>query len=723
MLTEEDMEEFLSKKFQSEGGDFNSQNLISATFTGNETTNSYENVAWFNNQAYHSPATSLSYLDQAFIRFVANRSDFAMKLINSPLPRKTSARVQEELVGSLSGFSIAFNIVLGFSFLAASFCLFLVRERVDRSSLLQTLAGVDPFCFWFSTFVWDFVNFITPCLVLMIMFAAFTIEELNDNAGIVFLLFILYCWSSLPLMYSLSFLFVVPSTALVRLTIINMITGLASIIAVNILYLLGLNDIAETLNWIFLFLPQYCLGQGLADVYTNHKMVNVCTSTAAMEETCKTSDINFQTDYLAWESYGVGKSVTFLGVQGVIFFIIIFLIEFDYLPLAWRLLSSAIKWLFSKVVPRNGTGPLRRTSAEDDEDVVNEKKRLNETPLEELIKTDRLLIHNLRKVYETGSNSFVAVDNLCIGIPGGECFGLLGINGAGKTTTFKMLSGDYKSTSGTAYLEGFNINKDLRKVQQRLGYCPQFDGLIEQMTGAETIRMFARLRGVPEAEIPNCVESLGKNLHFAQHLYKNCGTYSGGNKRKLGTAIALVGNPPVVLLDEPSTGMDPGARRMLWDALADVRSQGCSIVITSHSMEECEALCTRLAIMVNGQLRCLGGPQHLKNRFGQGYTIEMKMPISATDFSAPTTFMKQNFPGCDVKDDHQGLITCQVKQYLPDGTALKLSKVFYLMEKSKSEVGVMEYTVSQTTLEQVFLSLVRWQKEAADNDDADKKND
>uniref|UniRef100_F6USW1 ABC transporter domain-containing protein n=1 Tax=Ciona intestinalis TaxID=7719 RepID=F6USW1_CIOIN len=705
----EDIELFLANKYLKEGGDFNTENLIAGSFLTNTATNTSKSIAWFNNQAYHTPASTLLYMDQAYIRMVGDGvyKNFTMEIWNSPLPRNSTNRVQEQLLGSLSGFLIAFNIVLGFSFLAASFCIFLVRERVDRSSLLQALAGVDPVCFWMSTFTWDFINFITPCLLTMIMFAAFSVTEFTNHAGIAILLFILYCWASLPLMYVLSMFFQVPSTALVRITILNIITGLASIITVNVLRLLSLNKEANILDWVFLLMPQYCLGQGLADLYANDQMVNICTSDPFLEIYCREMGFDFQTNFLAWNQYGVGRFATFLGSQGVVFFIILFMVEFDVVQRAWN----------SFKIRHNSTQkPMMAALSAllEDDDVAEERDRINNTDLPNLVVTDRLIIKNLRKVYKSGSTSHVAVDQLCVGIPEAECFGLLGINGAGKTTTFKMITGDYRPTSGSAFLDGYDVRTQLRMAQQRMGYCPQFDALIEQMTGAETLRMFARLRGVPESDIPACINNLGRILHFSEHIDKPCETYrSGGNKRKLSTAIALVGNPPVVLLDEPSTGMDPGAKRMLWDAIAAVRSSGCSIVITSHSMEECEALCTRLAIMVNGKLRCLGGPQHLKSKFGEGYTIEMKVKSNP---GLSKVYMEDNFPGSTLKDEHQGLLTYHVPQYKVDGSNLNLSMVFELMEQGKSESKISDYTVSQTSLEQVFLSLVRWQREATEVD-------
>ena len=171
--------------------------------------------------------------------------------------------------------------------------------------------------------------------------------------------------------------------------------------------------------------------------------------------------------------------------------------------------------------------------------------------------------------------------------------------------------------------------------------------------------MFARLRGIPERQIKEVVEIEITRLDLKKHAHKKCGTYryvvlailspsslppsflslslslcmselhtsidncSGGNKRKLSTAIALVGNPPIVLLDEPTTGMDPTTRRYLWDVVIGVIKEGRSVVLTSHSMEECEALCTRLAIMVNGSFKCLGSIQHLKNKWGFALILQL----------------------------------------------------------------------------------------------------
>merc|ERR1712013_772300 len=167
-----------------------------------------------------------------------------------------------------------------------------------------------------------------------------------------------------------------------------------------------------------------------------------------------------------------------------------------------------------------------------------------------------------------------------------------------------------------------------RKFLQKIGYCPQFGSIIPQLTGRELLTLMCRVRGVPSTMVVYEVQRWTDFLGIGEYIERESGSYSGGNKRKLNVSMALVGEPPLIFLDEPSTGVDPVARRNLW-----------------KSIEECEALCDRLAIMVNGQFQCFGTTTHLKNKFAQGFTI--------------LTRLKQT--GVDV-EDHDNLDECNAKQ-------------------------------------------------------------
>ena len=222
------------------------------------------------------------------------------------------------------------------------------------------------------------------------------------------------------------------------------------------------------------------------------------------------------------------------------------------------------------------------------------------------------------------------------------------------------------------------------------------------MTARETLRMFARIKAVPPQQLEDYIEQLLVRVGVRPHADRPCGTYSGGNKRKLSLAIALVGRPLVAFLDEPSTGMDPVARRHMWgvigDALADT-----SVVLTSHSMEECEALCHRLGVMVGGRFRCLGSTQRLKSRYGDGYALEIKcLPKDADTIKA---FVARTSRGAVLEEVHAG----QLKYKLPRA-GLTLSSLFAAIEANRA-LGIRDYSVSQPTLEQVFLSMARQQEE------------
>jgi len=287
---------------------------------------------------------------------------------------------------------------------------------------------------------------------------------------------------------------------------------------------------------------------------------------------------------------------------------------------------------------------------------------------------------------------------------------LLGVNGAGKTTTFRMLTGDEIFSRGSAHTSLYTINKNRKKFLSRVGYCPQFDGLVGVLTGREMLEMFCRLRGVPNRYIKQETDKWLK----AQGLFESgdveCRNYSGGMKRRLSVAMAMMGDPPVILLDEPTSGVDPVARRFFWSVIAQVKGTGQCTVLTSHSMEECEALCSRLGIMVNGQLQCLGNVEHLKDKFAKGYSLILKLNHSVPSTSEEVTTLKKEicslFDPCELKDEHQNVLQYQVVDM-----GVPWDVIFTNMENIKSSYkGIVEdYSVSQTTLEEVFLSFARKQ--------------
>ncbi|XP_068596125.1 phospholipid-transporting ATPase ABCA1-like [Brachionichthys hirsutus] len=483
-------------------------------------------------------------------------------------------------------------------------------------------------------------------------------------------------------MYPASFFFKIPSTAYVVLTSVNILIGINGSISTFVMELFGNNEIGginDILKNVLLIFPHFCLGRGLIDMVKNQAMAD------ALE---RFGENRFRSP-LEWDM--VGKNLFAMAVEGVVFFIITVLIQYRFF-----------------IKPRS-VSKLTKLEAlgEEDEDVARERQRI----LQGLRHGDILELRQLTKVYKR--NQKPAVDRLCVGIPPGECFGLLGVNGAGKTTTFKMLTGDTMVTSGEAFLAGNSILREIDDVHQNMGYCPQFDSINELLTGREHLELYAILRGVPEKEVCDVAEWGIRKLGLVKYADKAAGSYSGGNMRKLSTAMALIGAPPVVFLDEPTTGMDPKARRALWNCIHSVIKEGRSVVLTSHSMEECEALCTRMAIMVNGRFRCLGSVQHLKNRFGDGYTIILRVAGPHPDLLPVIKFVESELSGSTLKEKHRNML-----QYQLPSSLTSLTHIFSILAKNKDLLRIEDYSVTQTTLDQVFVNFAKDQSDDYHSKDA-----
>ena len=214
--------------------------------------------------------------------------------------------------------------------------------------------------------------------------------------------------------------------------------------------------------------------------------------------------------------------------------------------------------------------------------------------------------------------TLVAVNGLNLSIERGEMFALLGPNGAGKSTTIKMLTTLLPPTAGTARVEGLDVVRQAGSVRRIIGYVPQMLSADGTLTGRENLLVFARLYDVPRRERRTRVEDALGFMGLADSADKLVRQYSGGMIRRLEIAQSMIHNPRVLFLDEPTVGLDPAARRAMWEYIGELRERtGATIVLTTHQMEEADALCNRVAIMHQGNLVALGTPGELKASIGK----------------------------------------------------------------------------------------------------------
>uniref|UniRef100_A0A667IEI3 ABC transporter domain-containing protein n=1 Tax=Lynx canadensis TaxID=61383 RepID=A0A667IEI3_LYNCA len=660
-------EDLLLDKAEEEPEGFDFKYVVAASFEdqGNHTTV----TALFNNQAYHSPAVALALVDNFLFKLLSGATA-SITASNHPQPK--SALEASEDIFSPKGHYLVINLLFGIAFLSSSFAILTVKERSTKAKHIQFVSGVYVATFWLSALLWDLITSLVPSLLLLVRAAWFR----DPPPHAIILVLMLYSWASIPLVYLSSFCFRNEGSAflLFSVTLTDQ----------------GRTRVSESLDHAFLMLPGHCLGMALFNLYYNYGLQKLCKtrnlSQSECNKFCEYQGYTVQESIYAWESLGMGKYLAALAILGSVYLILLFLIE-----------TNVLRELKARFSDLNGKQE-RVTSVPRDQDVQEEAKTV-QTSLKKLREENPLVLKDVSKVYGR-KVPLLAVNKVSFAAQAEECFGLLGVNGAGKTSIFKMLTGEEPITSGDAFIRGLSISSHLRKVRQWVGYCPQFDTLLNHMTGWETLVMYARIRGIPERHIGTCVEQILEELLMYAYTDKLVKTYSGGNKRKLSTGVALIGEPSVVLLDEPSTGMDPVARRLLWGTVARARKSGKAIR-SMEDMEECEALCTRLAIMVQGQFKCLGSPQHLKSKLGSGYSLRAKVRSEGRqealeEFKA---FVNLTFPGSVLEDEHQGM----VHYHLP-GEDLSWAKVFDILEQAKRKFMLDDYSVNQVSLEDIFLS-------------------
>jgi lipooligosaccharide transport system ATP-binding protein len=208
----------------------------------------------------------------------------------------------------------------------------------------------------------------------------------------------------------------------------------------------------------------------------------------------------------------------------------------------------------------------------------------------------------------------LAVDGVTLDVPEGRCFGLLGPNGAGKTTTLRMIYGVTRPTTGRVRVFGLDVARHARAVRSRLGVTLQENALIEALSPVENLRVFGRYHLLAGAELERRIEELLDFLELRSHAHVPVRALSGGFQRRLAIALSLVNRPELLILDEPTTGLDPAVRISLWSRVRELRDRGATILLTTHYMDEAERLCDGLAIMASGRVVAEGAPGELIRR-------------------------------------------------------------------------------------------------------------
>ncbi|KAJ1923905.1 hypothetical protein IWQ60_005567 [Tieghemiomyces parasiticus] len=682
----------------------------------------------------------------ALMRSVPGATPVLAKLDTFPTQPSELTDISAQIIPIMFTYGLAFMITI------VVFIQVQERELGIRNHLIAS--GVRLTAFYMSSLTRDLILYLVSALLGIIFLAAFRIKFFIDTSFLGFFLIIVFSGPDcLALGYIMAMLIKrtdnVASLAVLAITLIVFLPYLVIEVAFD-----GYVNLATSLILTTL-VPVFGLNRGLREL----------AGAAAKGVPYSTADVGHI-------GYPILPIFLILVVKSVLLGALIIRIERRRLQGAGSMFSPRILWNRLRG-PRKASLADTDTDAQDqaeelivqDEEVIRERQRLQNLAAdgEEALRSsgDIIQILGLDHTFPSFNRRppLHILRNLWFSVRQNECFGYLGPNGAGKTTSMNILSGALRPSGGQAYIGPYSVVPYSEEIKSMIGICPQFDVLWLNLTAREHLRLFAAIRGLPSGQVEGSVNEIIQAMALGPVADQRCGGYSGGNKRRLSLGMACIGSPPVIFLDEPTTGVDVKVRLGIWEAIRHLKRTS-AVVLTSHAMEEVEALCDRIGMIVNGNLKCLGTPQRLKNVYGRGWKVLVKASDLAharvvTDhmmaqFHHPNGHRGDNF---EIRADSINRTNCELVQqlgtnlefeitrtntplatnavpsstaYPPSGTQTPsvsgsatdhsngnttglLGPLFGLLETEKQNGLVLDYSVNQTTLSQVFIDFAKLQ--------------
>lgn len=613
-------------------------------------------------------------------------------------------------------------VAMGVATIGGTWAAYAVKERVCGAKRAQHASGVSVLLYWVASAVWDFCTFFVTALVIFLVLTAFRVDDLvaMKTQGPFICLFLAFGLASIPFSYLASLSFDSPVAAQATLALVGLFLPL---LASTLRVMPATAPIYRSvLQYIFMLLPPVAFLTGLSHI----------------------ASLAFKAWKPIWSLSYVGLPLLYLCLEFTVYFSLLLLADWARVDTRaamcvaearqrWRAMG---RWILQcggcmkrrrrpsihdepdAVTPRRRRSSASQDAAEDEDQDVSEEREV----VREIVRLRRrraetgeaaqplqflLTVEGLRKVFPGSTRSAppkVAVADLWFAVPRGQCFGFLGANGAGKTTTMTMITGGLLPTKGTACVNGQDVFFQ-PEARRHIGYCPQSDWCIDHLTGREHLHLYLRLALLPRDRLAASIDAIVGAVGLTEAANRPVRTYSGGNRRKLALALAVLNDPDVIFLDEPSSGVDPASRRQLWRIVQEAtRLVGRSTVITSHSMEECEALCDRIGIMQDGRLLCIGTPAHLRARFGDTYQLDVTLVPLRTkqNKEAMVQYMQSYFPGASCVEQ----VGFHQRWKVPRETT-SLAPLFESAQKLQDQGVVQYYALSETTIGQIFVDLAR----------------
>jgi len=605
----------------------------------------------------HEAPGVIARFSTALARLVSGKDDLTFKVRSAPFP---SGSNNFDISAFVAGMLISFAVFYSRS--ASPLPVVADRER-GRAHMIRML-GANRVSVWLSYLLLDIVSGVVLAVIAIVLVAAVRVEAFGGPALLPFSIgILLFILPSTLCMYLLSFMFEVEETAnKIVLTSMSMISMLlfpaifmvgsfapwTATVAVNavLLAVVPLYSFASLLY----FLLRAHLGAQLGFVEGPTDMKYLFSTVAHV--------------YPALIAM-VGHTLLLSAA--------LFYMEFEWPRRRLRRRREAWQKLKAgESVPAVG-GEGHVAAAAENEDVVAEKARIQDAVDERAMTSERssgdasealrnrgwsIAAHRLTVAYgklraRGGDVPKVAVEDFSLAVQRGERVGLLGPNGAGKTSFISVLTGSQGALEGSSYVDGYDVEHEQVSAFRFLGFTAQHDRVWKLLTVREHLHICGLLAGLPRTQVSVKAERIMDELSISEHADKRGGKLSGGTKRKLSLAIGTIAEPPAQVHDEPSTGMDVYAQQKMWATLRR-RAKNSAVIVSTHSMSEAAALCNKIAIMTDGHLRCIGSPEHLLDKYGRGFILEVVCSAAMT--KSCQHFVSALFPDARILDRFAGHI-------------------------------------------------------------------
>ncbi|CAN8067883.1 unnamed protein product [Agarophyton chilense] len=580
---------------------------------------------------------------------------------------------------------LIFSIVIGLvsHFLLPSYMHIIVKERVARLKAMMEIMGLRKRYYWIGTYLGLMIEFLLSQCLIMIVGAVTGISFYTDNSPLSYII-LFFLWGNVLIAYAIFFapFFGSPETA--------QTFGWFFVLVVNLVggpYLgrrMGDDAVTEGTWAAIMLLPSFAF---LRSIYFAGALNSGGQGVTIAPETYRDVALGICQDR------GIFcRSYLFLAFEFFVLFILGLYFD-QVLPSQHGTRLHPLFFLGFERKVKTECVDEKVDFNQSGSDVLNEEaqahaivQNIEHEPFHGVV------LDKLSKTYP-GKPPVKAVQGLSLVVKHNDVLSIMAPNGAGKTSTFRTLIGELEPTSGNALVFGKSIINELHNIHKSMGVAPQQDILWDVLTVQEHLFFYGRLKNLRgsrlKQEVENSMESV--QLTFARN--RKVRIISGGMKRRLSVSIAMIGNPKFIILDEPSTGLDILAREKLWNSIQRIKKDK-AVILTTHSLEEAEALSTRVAIMSRGRLKCIGTPEDLKLRLGGGHRLSVSLPESKV--AALHDAVQSLAPGSVVETSLGG----SVEYVLPKSFAA--ARIFSMMAEKKKELRVRDWSINQSTLEDVF---------------------